>query len=355
MAKEQGSVEESGRSVDDAVQRALRRLGRSRREVEVEVLEEGRSGILGVGQTPARVRVTPAAGTGSGGAGGASKPLPRIDDYEDPTELEPGEGRRSQRRGPGREDDAEEGAQPDHRARAARRGGGRPIMTPGRQEQQEQQGRQGDESGERRGSGRRDGGYRGGRDRGRGREVRQSEPREPLPPFELLADPEFEPNEDPRQFSIEVLQDLTRLMGFEVEISARTPETPMDGLDHAAAVLDVRPKEGDDLGLLIGRHGSHISALQYVVNVILSRALEGDHPVTIDVDGYRRRREEALHDIAERAAEEVREFGEPVTLASMPPAERRIIHLVLMDSPDLKTESEGTGPSRRVRILLRED
>ena len=347
MARDAGSVEESGRSVDDAVQRALRRLGRSRREVDVEVLEEGRSGILGVGQTPARVRVTPTGG--SAGGGEASKPLPRIDDYEDPTELEPGEGRRSQRRGAEREASGDEGTQPDHRGRAARRGGGRPVLERGRGERDDE------ESDEQRGSSRRGGGQRGGRDRGRGREVRQSEPREPLPPFELLADPEFEPNEDAEQFSIEVLRDLTRLMGFDVEITAREPETPMDGLGHSAAVLDVRPKEGDDLGLLIGRHGSHISALQYVVNVILSRALDGDHPVTVDVDGYRRRREEALHDIARRAAEEVREYGEPVTLASMPPAERRIIHLALMDSPDLETESEGTGPSRRVRILLRDD
>ena len=111
----------------------------------------------------------------------------------------------------------------------------------------------------------------------------------------------------------------------------------------------------EDLGLLIGRHGAHVAALQYVVNVIVSRALDGNNPVTVDVDGYRRRRETALVEMAQRAAAEVREQGEPVTLGVMPAAERRIIHLQLQDDPELKTESQGEGSSRRVRILYRDD
>ena len=345
-------VEETARTVDDAVQRALRRLGLSRREVDVEVLDEGRTGILGVGQTPAHVRVT-ARGAAARGDDG-DEPLPRIDDYEDPAELEPGQRRRSQRGQAG--PDGEDGQQPDYRGRGTRpsrgapRGGGRPVMAPDRSDPESRRDRE--PRHDARSGGR---GSQRGRDRFRSREPRQIEPREPLPPFELAADPDFEPDEDPQTFALEVVRDLTRLMGFDVDISVREPETPMDGLDHASAVIDIIAKEGDDLGLLIGRHGSHITALQYVVNVILSRAIDGDHPVTIDVDGYRRRREEALHDIAERAAEEVREFGEPVSLASMPPAERRIIHIALMNEPDLKTESEGDGPNRRVRVSLRDD
>ena len=340
MAGRTDAVEIEGRTVDDAVQQALRRLGLTRSEVEVEVLDEGRSGVLGVGQTPALVRVAP-VGDGMEPSEDGEPPLPRIDDYEDPTELEA-------------EEEAEGEVQPDYRGRASRggrsgspRGGGRPIMERGGYEGRSGSGRRGQ----------RDGGRgRGWQDRGRGRdrEARQSEPREPLPPFELAADPEFEPDEDPRAFAVEVVRDLTRLMGFDVNIADREPETPMDGLDHSIAVIDVTAKPGDDLGLLIGRHGSHITALQYVVNVIISRAIDGDHPVSIDVDGYRRRREEALHDIAERAAAEVREYGGEVVLASMPPAERRIIHLALMDEPDLETASEGDGPHRRVKVSLRE-
>ena len=334
------AIEIEGQTVDDAVQEALRELGLTRSEVEIQVLDEGRSGVLGVGQTPALVRVAPLGDDQDSAEDGESL-LSQADDYEDPTELEA--------------DDDEEGeAQPDYRGRASRggqggsaRGGGRPIMERGGYEDRGRSGRRGQ----------RDGGRgRGWQDRGRGRdrEPRHSEPREPLPPFELAADPDFEPDEDPRAFAIEVVRDLTRLMGFDVDISDREPETPMDGLDHSIAVIDVTAKPGDDLGLLIGRHGSHITALQYVVNVIISRAIDGDHPVSIDVDGYRRRREEALHDIADRAAAEVREYGGEVVLASMPPAERRIIHLALMDEPDLETASEGDGPQRRVKVSLRE-
>ena len=129
----------------------------------------------------------------------------------------------------------------------------------------------------------------------------------------------------------------------------------MDGLGHAVAVLDVKPVGDEDLGLLIGRHGAHVAALQYVVNVIVSRALDGNNPVTVDVDGYRRRRETALVEMAQRAAAEVREHSEPVTLGVMPAAERRIIHLQLQDDPELMTESQGEGSSRRVRILYRDD
>ena len=69
-------------------------------------------------------------------------------------------------------------------------------------------------------------------------------------------------------------------------MTARDPQTPMDGLGHAVAVLDVKPVGEEDLGLLIGRHGAHVAALQYVVNVIVSRALDGNNPVTVDVDSY---------------------------------------------------------------------
>ena len=88
------TIEQSGRTVDDAVQAALRRLGLSRAQVQVEVVEEGRAGIGPIGHRPALVRVTPLGSVDAAepevGAGAAS-PLPRIDDYADPTELDPGE------------------------------------------------------------------------------------------------------------------------------------------------------------------------------------------------------------------------------------------------------------------------
>ncbi len=351
------AIEQAGRTVDDAVQAALRRLGMSRAQVDVEVLQEGRTGILGIGHAQSLVRVTP-RGSDRGSRSGSDAPaLPRIDDYSDLTEIEGGTqsevASRSGRSGGGRRSggrrtvvqptapgstsgsDSQQSVQPDHRSRS------RPASAP-------------PASGGRRDRGR---ARQGNRRRGRSRdEARDRQPaRAPIGPFELLADPDFEPNEDPRQFAVEVLTDVAHQLGFDVQVTARDPETPMDGLGHAVAVLDVAPVGDEDLGLLIGRHGAHVAALQYVVNVIVSRALDGNNPVTVDVDGYRRRRETALVEMAQRAAAEVREQGEPVTLGVMPAAERRIIHLQLQDDPELKTESQGEGSSRRVRILYRDD
>ena len=340
------SIEASGRTVDDAVQRALKRLGLSRAEVDVEVLSEGRSGILGIGNANATVRVTPKPGAvASAEPSRGRAPLPRIDDYADPQELEPGQGRGrrgSQRRVVNRssDEDEPEAVQPDHR----RRGRPREILNrPGR-------GNDGAAPPPR---------QRDQRERSRfeprERQPVRSEPRPPIPPFELLADPDFEPASDPRQFAAELLTDIIHLMGFDVIVEVRDPATPMDGLNHSIAVLDVRPKPGDDLGLLIGRHGSHIAALQYVINVILSHSLDGNNPITVDIDGYKRRREEALEEIAQRTSAEVRDYGEPVELSPMSAAERRIIHLLVQDDPELTTESIGDGASRRVRIVYRED
>lgn len=351
------AIEQSGRTVDDAIQFALQRLGLSRAQVDVEVLDEGRTGIFGIGHAQSLVRVTPRQGTSSPRGRSNAPALPKIDDYSDLTEVEPGRrsgqvarsGRPPAGRGasgsrpvvePAGQDaiDAEEGqqeVQPDHRSRSRSR-----QLAP---------------SGDaRQGRGRRSQGRRG---RGRRQdETRERQPaRPPIGPFEILADPDFEPNEDPRQFAVEVLTDIAHQLGFDVEVTAREPETPMDGMGHAVAVLDVKPVGDEDLGLLIGRHGAHVAALQYVVNVIVSRALDGNNPVTVDVDGYRRRRETALVEMAQRAASEVRDRGEPVTLGIMPAAERRIIHLQLQDDPELKTESFGEGSSRRVRILYRDD
>ena len=333
------AVEASGRTVDDAVQRALRRLGLSRAEVEVEVLSEGRSGVLGIGNANATVRVTPAPGASARAEQSHERePLPRIDDYADSQELEPGQRRRrqSQRRVINRPaDDEDDQPQPDHR----RRGRPREILNrPGRRNEPPAAATP-----------------RTPRARSQPRERVRSEPRPPIPPFELLADPDFEPDSDPRVFAAELLTDIIHLMGFDTVVQARDPQTPMDGLDHSIAVLDVTPKPGDDLGLLIGRHGAHIAAIQYVVNVILSHALDGNNPITVDIDGYKRRREEALEEIAQRSSAEARDYGQPVELSPMPAAERRIIHLALQDDPELTTESIGDGPSRRVRILYRED
>lgn len=143
------------------------------------------------------------------------------------------------------------------------------------------------------------------------------------------------------------LRDLLQMMEIDAEVSVRAPETPADGLGRASAVLDV---EGDDLGLLIGRRGNSLAALQYLVNVMVTRRLNSRVLVTVDVEHYHRRREETLQNLARRMADRVRRSRRPLTLEPMPAAERRIIHLALSDDRSVTTSSVGGGDERKVVI-----
>jgi spoIIIJ-associated protein len=148
------------------------------------------------------------------------------------------------------------------------------------------------------------------------------------------------------------LRQLLDLMQIDAGISAREPETPADGVGRATAVLDI---EGDDLGLLIGRRGNTLSALQYLVNVMVTRKLDSRVLMTIDVEHYHRRREETLRNLALRMADRVLRSRRPITLEPMPASERRIIHISLADHPDVDTGSVGTGDERKVVIRPRRD
>lgn len=114
--------------------------------------------------------------------------------------------------------------------------------------------------------------------------------------------------------------------------------------------LDIR---GEDLGILIGRRGETLSALQYVVNLVVSRHLKARAGIVIDVEGYRQRRQEALQGLALRLAERVKATGRMMALEPMPPDERRIVHLTLRDDPEVVTESVGEGEARKVVISPR--
>jgi spoIIIJ-associated protein len=149
------------------------------------------------------------------------------------------------------------------------------------------------------------------------------------------------------EVAVNVLRDLIRLMGLEADVSARDPVTPGDGIGMIQSVLDV---DGDDLGLLIGRRGQTLSSLQYLLNLIVAKQTTKKVAFGVDVDGYRRRREEALVSLAKRTASRVRSTGRSVTLEPMPPNERRIIHITLQDDPNVITVSIGEGEARKVAI-----
>jgi predicted RNA-binding protein Jag len=121
-----------------------------------------------------------------------------------------------------------------------------------------------------------------------------------------------------------------------------------EGPDGLVATVD-----GDDLGLLIGKHGHTIDAVQYLVNAMVLRGTEGAATITVDAQDYRRRREAVLRDTAERAARDAVATGGPIDLEPMSSAERKIIHLVLQDHPEVETGSAGREPQRHVIVQPR--
>ncbi|MHB8927323.1 MAG: RNA-binding cell elongation regulator Jag/EloR [Bacillota bacterium] len=149
--------------------------------------------------------------------------------------------------------------------------------------------------------------------------------------------------EDRRQVARRLIKDVLAAMSLEVTIGTEERE--------GATVFNL---EGPDLGILIGRRGQTVDALQYLVNLAANRIGEGEKArIIIDVEGYRRRREETLQRLAERLAERVRRSGQSVVLEPMSAQERRVIHLALQDNQYVGTQSEGEEPQRHVVISLK--
>jgi spoIIIJ-associated protein len=107
---------------------------------------------------------------------------------------------------------------------------------------------------------------------------------------------------------------------------------------------------GDDLGLLIGKHGMTIDALQHLAFRAAYRGLADRKQVTIDAAGYRERRESALHRMADRAVAEALKFDRPVELEPMRAPERKLVHLYLRERTEVDTHSEGDEPDRRLVV-----
>jgi len=109
---------------------------------------------------------------------------------------------------------------------------------------------------------------------------------------------------------------------------------------------------GGNLGLLIGKHGQTIDAIQYLANAVVSRAFPDDRQqIVVDASGYRARREATLASIARRSAERAVQFGDRVELEPMTAVERKVVHVALKDYPGVETTSEGTEPNRFVVVL----
>ena len=140
----------------------------------------------------------------------------------------------------------------------------------------------------------------------------------------------------------EFLQELTKLMGVEVSVHVNTDE---EG--------NVRVNmEGDSQGILIGRRGETLDALQYLTSLKINKGKSEYTRVTLDTEGYRARREEALVRLANRMANRAVKTGRRVSIEPMNPYERRILHSALQGNPDVTTHSEGEEPNRHVVITV---
>jgi spoIIIJ-associated protein len=107
---------------------------------------------------------------------------------------------------------------------------------------------------------------------------------------------------------------------------------------------------GDDLSILIGRKAETLNALQYITSLILGKELGRSTPLSVDVEGYRSRRQQQIRQLANRIAEQVIQTDRRQALEPMPANERRIIHIELRDHPEVYTESMGEGDRRKVVI-----
>lgn len=141
----------------------------------------------------------------------------------------------------------------------------------------------------------------------------------------------------------EFLQNIFTAMNIEVAIEKIAAE---EGI--------IFNLHGQDLGILIGKHGQTLDALQYLTNLAANRDIEQDRvKIVVDVEDYRKRREETLYRLAERLADKVKRRGERVVLEPMSRHERKIIHMALQEDKRISTYSEGEEPYRKVVIALK--
>jgi spoIIIJ-associated protein len=276
------TVEATGSTVDEAIQKALDELGLDEDEVDVEVLQEGSKGVLGLGTEQARVRVTS---------------LPYEDEayeeYDEPLE----------------EDDELEIAPPGNRLEeppsSARSGVGFGQL----------------------GS-------------------RRSAPAVE-PPRVRRFDSEAEPY---AEIAGQVLSDLLERMDMPAEITLEAAEIDEDPASGEALPTIELSVSGEYMGILIGRHGDTLAALQFLLGLLVCRKAERRVRVIVDVEGYRERRARMLRDMAMRAADRARRYRQPIFLDPMVPSERRIVHLALQNHPYVGTHSIGEGDTRRVVV-----
>src|SRR5712691_8468504 len=300
------SIEASGKSVDEAILQALSRLGRRRDEVDVTVLQEPSRGAFGIGSKDARVRVTArAANIGAvitpemaDAILGPDETFPEEELYVEDEEGEFGDEDEEFMDEDEKEGEFDEEEEPapflssptiSPELVASELGLGDVSVTEGEMQEVET------------------------------------------------------PTREDVEITVDVLQHILRYMNIPATVQVRSTN-PLTLNIHGIH---------ENLGLLIGRRGETLAALQLLVSLIVGHRTKHRMRIIIDAENYRQRREENLRSLALRVAQQVRNYRRSIALEAMPPHERRIVHIALSENKDISTESIGEGDARRVVISLK--
>jgi spoIIIJ-associated protein len=317
----------TGKTVEEALREARETFGAELNDLDFEILTPGSRGVLGMGAEPARIVAAPRSELGGAAPkreAAAATPLPA------PTHEDRGD------RGPRHEDRGRSGGDRDRGPRRDDRGRG---------PRRDDRSRSGGDRGPRRDD-------RAPRpDRG-GESLTASEQAEVTAARGSLAAEraELEAAEaSPEALAAgkAILEQLMVHLGFEATVEVDSGETSRLNVVGTG-------DEKEALGALIGRKGERLSALQHLVNLMLSKQIGSWTRVLVDVEDYRGRRERQLRDLANRAAARVVETGKMLQLEPMPALERRWVHLTLRDHPNVATQSIGEEPNRRVVLVPRD-
>ncbi len=296
------SIEVTASTVEQAISEALEKLGAAEDDVAIEILATPRSGVLGLGARDARVRVVRKAPSEARSGVAEPPPAPPVPPQPSrPVQQQQAEAKPAAPRAP------------------------KPRTTP-----EPEPARQ--------------------------REPEPARQREPEPPRRAeepraAAEPaEEEAAEGARQVADveEQVREASSVLKQILELMGEKTEVERIGTDPESIELEVK---GDGSGILIGRHGQTLDALEYLVNRVVARRIKDGMPIVLDTESYRARRRQQLERMALSMGERAKREHEPVKLDPMPPRDRRIIHLALKDDPLVSTRSSGEGFLRSVEIM----
>ena len=329
--------EATGENRDAAVENALKQLGLERDDVSVEVLEIGKKGFLGIGATPARVRVTYEAPDIP-----AAKPEVKKEERKPAPKTEPKQQEKpvvkAEKPAPKQEKPAEKPQKlsittDDNTPRLVKAAPA--DFVPEKLEFERPPRR------ERSDRPRRDRGDRNGRDR-RPRRPREDRPITPSVPKERELIPVSEAGmQQAEKLATDFVTGLLAKMGVEGQVKT-LPQVECDQLR-----LEI---SGPDMGPIIGRRGDTLDAIQYLGSLVLNNALDEHVRLSVDTENYREKRAESLERLARKMAMKVVKAHRSMTLEPMNPYERRIIHTAVQEVEGAKSWSEGEDLARHVVI-----